>query len=289
MHYFKEEIKMRNIFMILTTLLILTACADDSSNKGSSIDTTPPPTTTTPTVSVKSYVSIIRNTDNSHGDYCINGVSKAAGDTVNITFQNPADESIYTITKGYIFDNSYCFSITSNLKDVSMAALNIIVKNRNGVEILNSSEVLLLTLNKYFPYDPANKIPLPNLFDFTTEKTKVIVLNQLENEYYYNYRDNYKGGMFLSTRANVSSYSFTSTPSGNLGNNNTDGNFTVDDTTATFMVGSTSYQNCLVSKTTTPCAISVTHSGTGAASASFYIRLDRSTTYPDTKLDFTSK
>lgn len=55
--------------MILTTLLFLTACADDPSNKGSSIDTTPPPTTTKPTVSVKSYVSIIRNTNNSHGDY----------------------------------------------------------------------------------------------------------------------------------------------------------------------------------------------------------------------------
>lgn len=109
MHYFKEEIKMRNIFMILTTLLILTACADDPSNKEGSIGTTPPPTTTTPTVSVTSYVSIIRNTNNSHGDYCINGVSKAAGDKVSLTFQKPGDESIYTLTQGYVFDKKLLF------------------------------------------------------------------------------------------------------------------------------------------------------------------------------------
>ena len=109
-----------------------------------------------------------------------------------LTFQNSADESIYKITKGYVFDNRYCFSITSDLKDVSMTALNIIVKNRNGVVILNSSEVLLLTLNKYFPYDPAKQIPLPNRFDFTTEKTKVIVLNQLTDEYFNTYLSNVK-------------------------------------------------------------------------------------------------
>ena len=95
--------------------------------------------------------------------------------------------------------------------------------------------------------------------------------------------------MISTTHANIKSYSFTSTLSGDLDNNNTDGNFTVDDATATFMVGSTSYQNCLVSKTTTPCAIQVTYGGTGPADASFYIRLNRSTTYPDTKLNFTSK
>lgn len=280
---------MRNIFMILTTLLFLTACADDPSNKGSSIDTTPPPTTTKPTFSVKSYVSIIRNTDNSHGDYCINGVSKAAGDTVTLTFQNPADEPIYKITKGYVFDNRYCFSITSDLKDVSMTALNIIVKNRNGAEILNSSEVLLLTLNKYFPYDPANQIPLPNRFDFTTEKTKVIVLNQLTDEYFNKYGDNLLSTSMKTNSASIRSFSFTSTQSGDLDGTTTSNNFTVDDSTATFMVGSTSYQNCLVSKTTTPCAIQVTYGGTGPADASFYIRLNRSTTYPDTKLNFTSK
>lgn len=280
---------MRNIFMILTTLLILTACADDPSNKGGSIGTTPPPTTTTPTVSVKSYVSIIRNPNNSHGDYCINGVSKAAGDTVTLTFQNPADESKYTITKGYVFDNTYCFSIKSNLKDFSMAALNVIVKNRNGVEILNSSEVLLLTLNKYFPYDPAKQIPLPNLFDFTTEKAKVIVLNQLKDEYFNTYGDNSLTQSMRTSSASIRSYSFTSTPSGDLDGTTTSNNFTVDDTTATFMVGSTSYPNCLVSKTKTPCAIQVTYGGTGAASAYFYIRLNKSTTYPDTKLDFFSK
>ena len=280
---------MRNIFMILTTLLFLTACADDPSNKGSSIDTTPPPTTTKPTFSVKSYVSIIRNPNNSHGDYCINGVSKAAGDTVTLTFQNPADEPIYKITKGYVFDNRYCFSITSDLEDVSMTALNIIVKNRNGAEILNSSEVLLLTLNKYFPYDPAKQIPLPNRFDFTTEKTKVIVLNQLTDEYFNTYGDNLLSTSMKTSSASIRSFSFTSTPSGDLDNNNTDGNFTVDDSTATFMVGSTSYPNCLVQKTKTPCAIQVTYGGTGPADASFYIRLNRSTTYPDTKLNFTSK
>lgn len=279
---------MRNIFMILTTLLFLTACADDPSNKGSSIDTTPPPTTTKPTFSVKSYVSIIRNPNNSHGDYCINGVSKAAGDTVTLTFQNPADESKYTITKGYVFDNSYCFSITSDLKDVSMTTLNAKVTNRNGTVIFDNNQILLLTINKYFPYDPANRIPLPNLFDFTTEKTQVIVLNQLEQEYSYKYGDGHTSGMISTTHANIKSYSFTSTQSGDLDNNNTDGNFTVDDSTATFMVGSTSYQNCLVSKTTTPCAIQVTYGGTGAASASFYIRLNKPTTYPDTKLDFVS-
>ena len=280
---------MRNIFMILTTLLFLTACADDPSNKGSSIDTTPPPTTTTPTVSVTSYVSIIRNTNNSHGDYCINGVSKAAGDTVTLTFQNPADESKYRITKGYVFDNSYCFSITSDLKDVSMTALNAKVTNRNGTVIFDNNQILLLTIYKYFPYDPAKQIPLPNLFDFSTTKTQVIVLNQLENEYFNTYGDNSWSTSFEANSASIRSYSFTSTPSGNLDNSNTDGNFTVNDTTETFMVGSTSYPNCLVSKTKTPCAISVTHSGTGAASASFYIRLNRSTTYPDTKLDFFSK
>lgn len=280
---------MRNIFMILTTLLFLTACADDPSNKGSSIDTTPPPTTTKPTVSVKSYVSIIRNTNNSHGDYCINGVSKAAGDTVTLTFQNPADESIYKITKGYVFDNSYCFSITSDQKDVSMTALNAKVTNRNGTVIFDNNQILLLTLNKYFPYDPANQIPLPNRFDFTTEKTKVIVLNQLTDEYFNTYGDNLWSTSFEANSASIRSYSFTSTSSGNLDNSNTDGNFTVDDAAATFMVGSTSYQNCLVSKTTTPCAIQVTYGGTGPADASFYIRLNRSTTYPDTKLVFTSK
>lgn len=280
---------MRNIFMILTTLLILTACADDPSNKEGSIDTTPPPTTTTPKVVFGSYVSIIKTGENSYGDYCISGLSESAGDTVNITFQNPGDESIYTVTQGYVFDDNYCFSITSNLKDVSMAALNIIVKNRNGVEILNSSEVPLLTLNKYFPYDPAKQIPLPNIFDFSTTKTQVIVLNQLENEYYFKYANGYTSGRINTIHANISSYSFTSTTSGDLDNNNTDGNFTVDDATATFMVGPTSYPNCLVSKTKTPCAISVTHSGTGAASASFYIRLNKSTAYPDTRLDFTSK
>lgn len=280
---------MRNIFMILTTLLFLTACADDPSNKGSSIDTTPPPTTTTPTFSVQSYVSIIRNTNNSHGDYCINGVSKAAGDTVTLTFQNPADESKYRITKGYVFDNSYCFSITSDLKDVSMTALNAKVTNRNGTVIFDNNQILLLTIYKYFPYDPAKQIPLPNLFDFSTTKTQVIVLNQLENEYFNTYGDNSWSTSFEANSASIRSYSFTSTPSGNLDNSNTDGNFTVDNTTATFMVGSTSYPNCLVQKTKTPCAISVTHSGTGAASASFYIRLNRSTTYPDTKLDFFSK
>lgn len=279
---------MRNIFMILTTLLILTACADDPSNKGGSIGTTPPPTTTTPTVSVKSYVSIIRNPNNSHGDYCINGVSKAAGDTVTLTFQNPADESKYTITKGYVFDNSYCFSITSDLKDVSMTALNAKVTNRNGTVIFDNNQILLLTIYKYFPYDPANKIPLPNLFDFTTEKTKVIVLNQLKDEYFNTYGDNLMSSSMRTSSASISSYSFTSTQSGNLDNSNTDGNFTVDDAIATFMVGSTSYPNCLVSKTTTPCAIQVTYGGTGAASASFYIRLNRST-YPDTRLDFFSK
>ena len=275
--------------MILTTLLFLTACADDPSNKGSSIDTTPPPTTTKPTVSVKSYVSIIRNPNNSHGDYCINGVSKAAGDTVTLTFQNSADESIYKITKGYVFDNRYCFSITSDLKDVSMTALNIIVKNRNGVVILNSSEVLLLTLNKYFPYDPAKQIPLPNRFDFTTEKTKVIVLNQLTDEYFNTYGDNSLSTSMKTSSASIKSFSFTSTPSGDLDGTTTSNNFTVDDSTATFMVGPTSYPNCLVPKTTAPCAISVTHSGTGPADASFYIRLNKSTTYPDTKLVFTSK
>ena len=280
---------MRNIFMILTTLLFLTACADDPSNKGSSIDTTPPPTTTTPTVSVTSYVSIIRNTNNSHGDYCINGVSKAAGDTVTLTFQNPADESKYRITKGYVFDNRYCFSITSDLKDVSMTTLNAKVTNRNGTVIFDNNQILLLTIYKYFPYDPAKQIPLPNLFDFSTTKTQVIVLNQLENEYFNTYGDNSWSTSFEANSASIRSYSFTSTPSGNLDNSNTDGNFTVDNTTATFMVGSTSYPNCLVSKTKTPCAISVTHSGTGAANASFYIRLNRSTTYPDTRLDFFSK
>lgn len=280
---------MRNIFMILTTLLFLTACADDPSNKGSSIDTTPPPTTTTPTFSVQSYVSIIRNTNNSHGDYCINGVSKAAGDTVTLTFQNPADESKYRITKGYVFDNSYCFSITSDLQDVSMTALNAKVTNRNGTVIFDNNQILLLTIYKYFPYDPAKQIPLPNLFDFSTTKTQVIVLNQLENEYFNTYGDNSLSTSFEANSASIRSYSFTSTPSGNLDNSNTDGNFTVDNTTATFMVGSTSYPNCLVSKTKTPCAISVTHSGTGPADAYFYIRLNRSTTYPDTKLNFTSK
>lgn len=280
---------MRNIFMILTTLLFLTACADDPSNKGSSIDTTPPPTTTTPTFSVQSYVSIIRNTNNSHGDYCINGVSKAAGDTVTLTFQNPADKSKYRITKGYVFDNSYCFSITSDLKDVSMTALNAKVTNRNGTVIFDNNQILLLTIYKYFPYDPAKQIPLPNLFDFSTTKTQVIVLNQLENEYFNTYGDNSWSTSFEANSASIRSYGFTSTLSGNLDNSNTDGNFTVDNTTATFMVGSTSYPNCLVSKTKTPCAISVTHSGTGATNASFYIRLNRSTTYPDTRLDFFSK
>lgn len=279
---------MRNIFMILTTLLILTACADDPSNKEGSIDTTPPPTTTTPTVSFRSYVSIIKTGENSYGDYCISGLSESAGDTVTLSFKNPADESNYTVTQGYVFDNSYCFSITSNLKDVSMATLNIIVKNRNGVEILNNSEVPLLTLNKYFPYDPAKQIPLPNLFDFSTTKTQVIVLNQLENEYYFKYANGHTSGRINTIHANIKSYSFTSTTSGDLDNNNTDGNFTVDNTTESFTVGSTSYPNCLVSKTKTPCAISVTHSGTSAADASFYIRLNRST-YPDTRLDFTSK
>ena len=280
---------MRNIFMILTTLLFLTACADDPSNKGSSIDTTPPPTTTKPTVSVKSYVSIIRNTNNSHGDYCINGVSKAAGDTVTLTFQNPADESIYKITKGYVFDNSYCFSITSDQKYVSMTALNAKVTNRNGTVIFDNNQILLLTLNKYFPYDPANQIPLPNRFDFTTEKTKVIVLNQLTDEYFNTYGDNLLSTSFEASSASIRSYGFTSTQSGNLDNNNTDGNFTVDDAIATFTVGSTSYPNCLVQKTKTPCAIQVTYGGTGPADASFYIRLNKSTTYPDTKLVFTSK
>ena len=139
---------MRNIFMILTTLLFLTACADDPSNKGSSIDTTPPPTTTTPTVSVTSYVSIIRNTNNSHGDYCINGVSKAAGDTVTLTFQNPADESKYRITKGYVFDNRYCFSITSDLEDVSMTTLNAKVTNRNGTVIFDNNQILYTNMNE---------------------------------------------------------------------------------------------------------------------------------------------
>lgn len=280
---------MRNIFMILTTLLFLTACADDPSNKGSSIDTTPPPTTTTPTFSVQSYVSIIRNPNNSHGDYCINGVSKAAGDTVTLTFQNPADEPIYKITKGYVFDNRYCFSITSDLKGVSMTALNAKVTNRNGTVIFDNNQILLLTIYKYFPYDPANQIPLPNLFDFTTEKTKVIVLNQLTNEYFNKYGDNLWSTSFEASSASIRSYSFTSTTSGNLDNNNTDGNFTVDDSTATFMVGPTSYPNCLVQKTKTPCAIQVTYGGTGPADASFYIRLNKSTTYPDTKLVFTSK
>lgn len=280
---------MRNIFMILTTLLILTACADDPSNKGGSIDTTPPPTTTTPTVSVKSYVSIIRNTNNSHGDYCINGVSKAAGDTVTLTFQNPADESKYTITKGYVFDNTYCFSITSHLKDYSITTLNAKVTNRNGTVIFDNNQILLLTLNKYFPYDPAKQIPLPNLFDFTTEKTKVIVLNQLKDEYFNTYGDNLMSSSMITNSASIRSYSFTNTSSGDLDNSNTDGNFTVDDAIETFMVGSTSYPNCLVSKNKTPCAIQVTYGGTGAASASFYIRLNRSTTYPDTKLDFFSK
>lgn len=279
---------MRNIFMILTTLLFLTACADDPSNKGSSIDTTPPPTTTTPTFSVKSYVSIIRNTNNSHGDYCINGVSKAAGDTVTLTFQNPADESIYKITKGYVFDNSYCFSITSDQKDVSMTALNAKVTNRNGTVIFDNNQILLLTLNKYFPYDPANQIPLPNRFDFTTEKTKVIVLNQLTDEYFNTYGDNLLSTSMKISSASIRSFSFTSTPSGDLDGTTTSNNFTVDDSTATFMVGSTSYPNCLVPKTKTPCAISVTHSGSSAASASFYIRLNKSTDYPDTKLDFVS-
>ena len=280
---------MRNIFMILTTLLFLTACADDPSNKGSSIDTTPPPTTTTPTVSVTSYVSIIRNTNNSHGDYCINGVSKAAGDTVTLTFQNPADESKYRITKGYVFDNRYCFSITSDLKDVSMTTLNAKVTNRNGTVIFDNNQILLLTIYKYFPYDPAKQIPLPNLFDFSTTKTQVIVLNQLENEYFNTYGDNSWSTSFEANSASIRSYSFTSTPSGNLDNSNTDGNFTVDNTTATFMVGLTSYPNCLVQKTKTPCAIQVTYGGTGPADAYFYIRLNRSTTYPDTKLNFTSK
>lgn len=279
---------MRNIFMILTTLLFLTACADDPSNKGSSIDTTPPPTTTKPTVSVKSYVSIIRNTNNSHGDYCINGVSKAAGDTVTLTFQNPADESKYRITKGYVFDNSYCFSITSDLKDVSMTALNAKVTNRNGTVIFDNNQILLLTLNKYFPYDPAKQIPLPNLFDFTTEKTKVIVLNQLTDEYFNTYGDNSLSTSMKISSASIRSFSFTSTPSGDLDGTTTSNNFTVDDSKATFMVGSTSYPNCLVPKTKTPCAISVTHSGSSAASASFYIRLNKSTDYPDTKLDFVS-
>lgn len=279
---------MRNIFMILTTLLFLTACADDPSNKGSSIDTTPPPTTTKPTVSVKSYVSIIRNTNNSHGDYCINGVSKAAGDTVTLTFQNPADELKYRITKGYVFDNSYCFSITSDLKDVSMTALNAKVTNRNGTVIFDNNQILLLTLNKYFPYDPAKQIPLPNLFDFTTEKTKVIVLNQLTDEYFNTYGDNSLSTSMNISSASIRSFSFTSTLSGDLDGTTTSNNFTVDDSTATFMVGSTSYQNCLVSKTTTPCAIQVTYGGTGPADASFYIRLNKSTTYPDTKLEFFS-
>lgn len=278
---------MKNIFMILTALLFLTACADDSSNKGSSIDTTPPPTTTTPTVSVTSSVSIITNNKNSHGDYCINGLSKAAGDTVTLSFKNPADESKYTITKGFFGDSSYCFSVTSNQKEFTLTIIEATVTNRNGTVILDKSPIPLYTINKYFPYNPKLKMPDLNFFDLTTEKTKVIVLNQLENEYYYNYGDDYKGGMFSSTRANVSSYSFTSTPSGDLDNNNTDGNFTVDDATESFTVDSTSYPNCLISKTTTPCAISVTHSGSSAASASFYIRLDYPD-YPDTKIDFTS-
>lgn len=279
---------MRNIFMILTTLLFLTACADDPSNKGSSIDTTPPPTTTKPTFSVQSYVSIIRNPNNSHGDYCINGVSKAAGDTVTLTFQNPADELIYKITKGYVFDNRYCFSITSDLKDVSMTALNAKVTNRNGTVIFDNNQILLLTIYKYFPYDPAKQIPLPNRFDFTTEETKVIVLNQLTNESFNKYGDNSLSTSMSTSSASIKSYSFTSTQSGDLDGTTTSNNFTVDDSAATFMVGSTSYPNCLVPKTKTPCAIQVTYGGTGPASASFYIRLNKSTTYPDTKLDFFS-
>lgn len=274
---------MRNIFMILTALLFLTACADDPSNKGSSIDTTPPPT-----VSVTSSVSIIANSGNSRGDYCINGLSKAAGDTVTLTFRKPEDESKYTITKGYYTNSAYCFSITSNQKDFYLTIIDATVTNRNGDVILDKSPIILYTINKYFPYNPTLKMPDLNFFDFTTEKTKVIVLNQIEKEYYYKYVDGYKIGLFLINHANISSYSFTNAPSGALDNINTDGNFTVDDSTPTFTVEATSYPNCLISKTTTPCAISVTHSGSSAASASFYIRLN-DPDYPDTRLDFTSK
>lgn len=280
---------MRNIFMFLTVVLLLTACGEDTITNGTGpIDTTPPPTTTTPTLSMNSYVSIIKNPNNTYGDYCINGLSKAAGDTVTLAFEKPEDESIYKLTQGYVFDKNYCFSITSDLKDYSITKLNAKVTNRNGTVIFDNNQILLLTIYKYFPYDTVNKMPLANIFDFSTEKTQVIVLNQLEQEYSYKYGDGYTSGMISTTHANIKSYSFTSTTSGDLDNNNTDGNFTVDDATESFTVGSTSYPNCLVSKTTTPCAITVTHNGTSAADASFYIRLN-SPEYPDTRLDFTSK
>lgn len=279
---------MKNIFMILTALLFLTACADDSSNKGSSIDTTPPPTTTKPTVSTSSLTSIIRNTNNSHGDYCVTGISKAAGDTVTLAFEKPEDESKYTVTKGFYSNSAYCFSIASNEKNFYLSRFFITVTNREGIVILDKSPNLIYTINKYFPYNPTLKLPDLNFFDFTTEKTQVIVLEQLTTEYFNTYGDNPINSN-TSSSANIGSYSFTNTSSGMLDNTNTDGNFTVDDSTPTFTVDTTSYPNCLISKTTTPCAISVTHSGTGPANASFYIRLNKPTVYPDTRLDFTSK
>ena len=281
---------MRNIFMFLTVVLLLTACGEDTITNGTGpIDTTPPPTTTTPTLSMNSYVSIIKNPNNTYGDYCINGLSKAAGDTVTLAFEKPEDESSYKLTQGYVFDKNYCFSITSDLKDYSVTTLNAKVTNRNGTVIFDNNQILLLTIYKYFPYDTVNKMPLANIFDFSTEKTQVIVLNQLEQEYSYKYGDDYSSGMINTTHANIKSYSFTSTPSGDLDGTVTSNNYTVDDATESFTYGSTSYPNCLVpsTRTTTPCAISVTYNGTGGEKASFYIRLN-SPEYPDTKLDFFS-
>lgn len=278
---------MRNIFIILAVFFLLTACGEEVITEDGS-STLPPPTTTTPAFYATSSLSILKNTTNSYGDYTIEGISKKAGDTVIINFENPADAQKYTITQGFVFDNMYSFSITSNEKSFSETQLNVSVKNRNGQVILDNKPVYLYAVSKFYPVNPVlGNTPASNIFEFTTNKTQTIILNQEPTEYYNKYSDGSITSSSNTLITQISSYSFTNTNTGELDNNNISNNFTVDNTSPTIKVGSIDYQNCLTSIYFNLCAISVTYSGAGGENTSFYIRTQNKS-YVDTKLDFFS-
>lgn len=280
---------MRNVFMVLTVLLLLTACGEETTiidNGGAII----PPVSENAYVTTASVVGIIKNSGNSKGIYYIGGISKSAGDTVTITFDNTT-EADYTVTKGFFIDDSYSISLQYNKQAVAAAKLNLSVKNRNGVEIMNSP-VYLFTVNKIHPIDVNTNVPTTILYDFTTTKTQTIVLEKYSNEYTYSFGDGTMTGGTSSSTATISSYGFTNTNNGEteLDNSSTSGGYTVDVTTPEFTVANQAYPNCLASGSSikdTKCALNVTYKGAGGDNTTFYIRT-RNKDYTDTALYFRS-
>lgn len=272
---------MRNIFIVLTILLLFTACGEET--------TVQPPVTESAYITTTSNIGILKQTDNSKGIYSVGGISQLAGDTVTITFDNATHEADYTITKGFVYDDEYRISLQYNGQDFAATQLNVTVTNKNGVEIMNSP-VYLFTVSKIHPINVNTSLPISQIFDFTTEKTKTIILEKYSNEYSYSYGDGSFTGSTSSSTASISSYGFTNTgnEAGELDNSTASNNYVIDTETAEFTVNNTQYPNCFISNSTgsdSKCALNVTYNGQGLEKTSFYIRT-KNKSYIDTKLDF---